>query len=684
MSGGWASLGLLPELVEAVEEEWLLPTDIQDESIPLLLGGVDLMGSAQTGSGKTAAFGLPMLQLAAEHKEQTPELSLKQQQKCMEIQCSIQDRDKSISIHPKNPCRIQSRNIKEWAGAKASAGINLEQIGKYVWECHVMDDHGIVRCGWSGADASLELGSDSYGFGFGGTGRKVHGKKYTEYPQKGDVVTYGKGDIVACGLEVVCEDDKNVGKVRFAKNGQWLDHAFDVSLKPNLTVLFPSLCLKNAECEAFFDTLRFSYEGYNSLESAKQKDSASVVANPRDASSIFSSTQREKKRGPFGIVIEPTRDLAQQTFHFFQDMIDRSGVNVRAALLVGGVKTTSTMNKIEQGKVDILVGTPPILASNVQRGSIPVCNCRFLALDEADELINTDSIDHIKAIYARLLANSGELKTLSRLQVCFFSATLHDQKVQALARSLCHRPMWVDLRGSGNSSLPDTVHHWIVKVPPMEGADDELQVTTDGVHRRGKLKQATDWSKLSKHEVDSERIKLTKPRVLVHLLDKFAVEQVLIFCRTNLDCDLLEQTLARAGGGGPLSRYSCRVLAGMRSMQEREQALKDFKHGEVRILIATDVAARGIDIRELPVCINMTLPDRCPETYVHRCGRVGRAERMGLAISLVAVDTCDERVWFCRKPNKPPCGKHCFVHIEFLARRSGICDLGCLASIETL
>jgi ATP-dependent RNA helicase DDX1 len=87
-------------------------------------------------------------------------------------------------------------------------------------------------------------------------------------------------------------------------------------------------------------------------------------------------------------------------------------------------------------------------------------------------------------------------------------------------------------------------------------------------------------------------------------------------------------------------------------MQERQGNLKSFKEGTVRILLATDVAARGIDICELPFVVNMTLPDT-PEVYVHRCGRVGRAERMGLSISFVS--TVKERVWFCQKGLKPPC-----------------------------
>lgn len=117
----------------------------------------------------------------------------------------------------------------------------------------------------------------------------------------------------------------------------------------------------------------------------------------------------------------------------------------------------------------------------------------------------------------------------------------------------------------------------------------------------------------------------------------------------------MEKFLRSATDGGRyrlVDKYTCRVIAGMRTMEERRKSLSDFKEGEVRILIATDVAARGIDIRELPFVINVTLPD-LPQTYLHRAGRVGRADRLGLAVALVA--TVDERVWHCKKGTKPPC-----------------------------
>lgn len=140
------------------------------------------------------------------------------------------------------------------------------------------------------------------------------------------------------------------------------------------------------------------------------------------------------------------------------------------------------------------------------------------------------------------------------------------------------------------------------------------------------------------------------------------MSQCLIFCRTNLDCNNLEQFLINHGGGkkfnalaetGKENPFSCCVLAGMRSNNERRQSLEAFKDGRVRFLICTDVAARGIDIQSLPYVINMTLPDITEvENYIHRIGRVGRADKVGLALSIVTPLNCNEKVWYHSNCNK--------------------------------
>jgi len=161
----------------------------------------------------------------------------------------------------------------------------------------------------------------------------------------------------------------------------------------------------------------------------------------------------------------------------------------------------------------------------------------------------------------------------------------------------------------------------------------------------------------------SERTKQMKPKVLAKLADSFKMSQCLVFCRTNIDCNNLESYFNRLGGAksgfrgkmesGKENPYSCVVLAGARNQKERQRNLEAFKDGDVRFLICTDVAARGLDIAGLPFVIQMTLPDDI-ENYVHRIGRCGRAERLGLAISIVGGKK--EKVWYHKCPTK---GKNC-------------------------
>jgi ATP-dependent RNA helicase DDX1 len=180
---------------------------------------------------------------------------------------------------------------------------------------------------------------------------------------------------------------------------------------------------------------------------------------------------------------------------------------------------------------------------------------------------------------------------------------------------------------------------------------------TDAVHSGGLLGKEIKWENCDQEESNSERLKLIKPIILLELLERTNMDQILIFVRTNLDADLLENFLdskAKESSKMLANCFSCKVLAGKRSMEERQKNLKAFKDGDVRILVATDVAARGIDVPELPVCINYTLPDSV-STYIHRVGRVGRNGRKGIAISIVAEEGIKEKVWYCQTGNTPPC-----------------------------
>lgn len=253
--------------------------------------------------------------------------------------------------------------------------------------------------------------------------------------------------------------------------------------------------------------------------------------------------------------------------------------------------------------------------------------------------------------------------------MCFFSATLHSPSIKELADRICVNPTWVDLKGF--ESVPETVHHVVYRVDP----DRDLYFKdagvypsiTDEVHTAQELNNGGAGGgdkKRADKNVLSQQIKEIKPQLLVKLIDKFQMSQCLVFCRTNVDCSNLESFFAKYGEGrkftgtkegGKENPYSCCVLAGLRSMDERRRNLQAFKDGDVRILICTDVASRGIDIEGLPYVINMTLPDEA-EDYIHRVGRVGRAERMGLAISIVAGNGIEEKVWYHTCSSK---GKSC-------------------------
>ena len=169
MAGGFDSLGLLPELIRAVDDlDWLLPTDIQDEAIPLILGGGDVMAAAETGSGKTAAFSLPMLQQVYETLRDAGKLK-QSSGDTKPITFNAQDSDESVTV---SPCQlsINSSDSTSWAGIRASHGV---KAGSYYYEVKV-EGSGIVRLGWSTMSAHLELGRDAYGFGYGGTSTKSH------------------------------------------------------------------------------------------------------------------------------------------------------------------------------------------------------------------------------------------------------------------------------------------------------------------------------------------------------------------------------------------------------------------------------------------------------------------------------------------------------------------------------
>ena len=324
----------------------------------------------------------------------------------------------------------------------------------------------------------------------------------------------------------------------------------------------------------------------------------------------------------------------------------------------------------------VVVGTCGRMRDMVRRGKISLVETRFFVLDEADQMAkDKESLATVRELYrACAVQNRAPDSKISRLQVCFFSATLHSKETRSLAEEITQHATWVDLKGK--DVVPETVHHVIVPVTtqsvaaPWGKSIPALDTFTDGVHARDDPGLRPARRQGASKEAKSQIVKRLKLEVLKKIVDTFRMDTCMIFCRTNLDCDNVEKYLNKLsssaggrGGGyqgkresGKEDPYSCVVVAGKRRQQERRDNLEAFKDGDVRFLVCTDVAARGIDLKELPFVINLTLPDD-PAQYYHRIGRVGRAGKLGLAISIVAVED-NEKVWYhanCRKKGGVGC-----------------------------
>lgn len=700
MSGGFDDLGLLHELVRATSTQgWLLPSDVQDESIPLILGGGDVLVAAETGSGKTGAFALPAIQIVHETRRaqaasaldassssSSPPKSKKARHHSSDgfggtngnnssssssvvVVLSVSDRSSMVSISD-DGLSAQCRQEKDWGGVRGTVGVLK---GSAYYEA-TMTDEGLCRLGWSTQAGSHNLGTDKFGFGFGGTGKKSTQGKFDEYGE-----SFKFGDVIGCCLQVNSGAGSG-GSISWTKNGRPLGEAF--SLQKGVGTLYPALCMKNAELKVNFGATPFRFSppsGYTGLASLPREclvgGGSGIGVGGGGGDGGGGGGKKSGSVHPVCLILEPARDLALQTGKQVEELKRFvESPSIGCGVIIGGMSNSYVKEQVSAA-TDIVVACLQTLQSCIDKGEISLDQVRLLILDEADRFTERENLEMLDKLFKQIRSNIDSDAVPGRLQVCFFSATLHSPEITALAAKMCVRPTWVDLKGK--DSVPETVHHVIVPVDPVldrswlptgkggGGGDKDnatIDVPTDGVHEKDKINGGGGGG-LTKEE-KSEGLKKLKPKMLVGLIDSLKMTQCLIFCRTNVDCDNLESYLTAIGGGnkwragaekGKENAYSCCVLAGMRGQEERTRNLQAFKDGDVRFLICTDVAARGLDIKELPYVINMTLPDE-PENYIHRIGRVGRADRMGLAISFVAATGCDEKVWFHTCNNR---GKGC-------------------------
>ena len=555
------------------------PSPIQRQAIPIGLQRSDLIGIAETGSGKTGAFCLPILQITSETLRDIADGKGK---KCnagsmssvKSWTMSFIDRGDSLAVTP-DGLRCQSREFKEWHGCRSTTGV--KNPGKYFYEA-IVTDEGLCRVGWSTPQAKLDLGTDRFGYGFGGTGKKSNNRQFDDYGE-----TFGMHDVVGCCLDL----DKY--EISFYKNGVFLGLAFRLDNSMKNETFYPAVVLKNAEMLFNFGGSLFKNPVPTGFIAISKADLKNVTVNPLTEGNANKLGFQQKPNAPQAIIIEPSRELAEQTCNQilkFKKYLKNP--SVKELLLVGGISVKEQLSFLHAG-VDIVVATPGRLEDLIGGGHLLLTNCRFFVLDEADGLIKQGHSDLIDRLHKQIpkFTLDGH-----RLQMIVCSATLHSFEVKKLAERLMHFPTWVDLKGE--DAVPETVHHCVCLVDPQRDLSWKslhCHVQTDGVHTNDNVGPHTQGA-----ETLSQAVKILKAEYCIRAINELKMDRAIIFCRTKLDCDNLENYFRQYGS----VQYSCVCLHGDRKPAERKANLEKFKRLDCNFLICTDVAARGLDIGGLP------------------------------------------------------------------------------------
>jgi ATP-dependent RNA helicase RhlE len=289
----------------------------------------------------------------------------------------------------------------------------------------------------------------------------------------------------------------------------------------------------------------------------------------------YASTSVSPARHPIRcLILVPTRELAAQVF----ESVKTYGkyLPLKCTVVYGGVSMDPQITDLRAG-VEILVATPGRMLDHVQQKTMRLSKVEILVLDEADRMLDMGFLPDIKRILALMP---------QKRQSLMFSATFSEE-IKKLANNILKQPILIEV--AKRNSVSNLVTHVV-------------------------------------HPVDREH----KRELLTHLIKSQNLEQVLVFVRTKHGANNLARQLEKDG-------VSSTAIHGDKSQPQRTQALEEFKQGKVRVLVATDVAARGLDIEDLPHVTNFELPNT-PEDYIHRIGRTGRAGTKGWATSLVCDD----------------------------------------------
>src|SRR5580700_9766975 len=289
---------------------------------------------------------------------------------------------------------------------------------------------------------------------------------------------------------------------------------------------------------------------------------------------ILSKLERHQAHGPRALVLEPTRELASQVETAIRDYA--RFMDLKVTVVYGGVGYGKQNDELKAG-ADIVVATPGRLLDHLQQGTLKLDRVEFLVLDEADRMLDMGFLPDVRCLVE---------KCPRKRHTALFSATIPPQ-IETLIQWAMNQPETIEI--GARRTPAESVKHVIYPVSDSQKTD-----------------------------------------LLLKLLDSVNYDSVIVFCRTKHGADRVATTLKRAN-------HAVAVLHSNRTQREREQALRGFRDGHFEVLVATDIAARGLDIADVSHVVNYDVPQH-PEDYIHRIGRTGRAENTGDAFSLMVAE----------------------------------------------
>jgi len=327
-----------------------------------------------------------------------------------------------------------------------------------------------------------------------------------------------------------------------------------------------------------FESIPVLLQGKDILGSAQTGTGKTAAFAIPILQNLYEEKQRETSRRTIkALVLAPTRELALQIHDNFKEY--GKNIDVKTTVIFGGVPQSRQVRALNQG-VDILVATPGRLLDLIQQRKLTLSNVSYLVLDEADRMLDMGFVRDVKKIVAMVKRER---------QTMFFSATM-PKAIVNLSNEMLHNPVRV-------------------MVSPEEETIDRIKQSVFYVEKKIKIK------------------------LLINLLKNNELKSVLVFSRTKHGANKIVKDL-------DLANIRSSAIHGNKSQGARQRALAAFKSKQIRVLIATDIAARGIDVDELSHVINYDLPE-VPETYIHRIGRTGRAGLGGVAISFCSHEQID-------------------------------------------